>query len=759
MVATSQPLATQAGLRALERGGNAIDAALAAAAVLCVVEPMSTGVGGDCFALVWRDGELTGLNASGRAPAAADPDAMGTAIPLHGPLSITAPGAVAGWAALAERHGRLGLDVVLADAIDIAERGFAVTPVIAGLWAARRRRASPGSRRRAAQFLPAPRVGQLVWFPELAGTLRRIAQEGPAGLYRGPVGEAICAVSPLTLDDLAASPRRLGGAAAQALPRRRGVRDPAQRPGRRRAPGARHPRASSTTPAAIALDRVHLQAEAMKLAFADAERHVHDGPLPARYLDDDYLAERRALIDPARAGAPVAGALQPGGTVYLCAVDEERNACSLIQSVYHSFGSLVVAPGTGVALHNRGHCFTLEAGHPNRLAPGKRPYHTIIPGLLLRDGALLGPFGVMGGHMQPQGHLQVVSHLVDRGLDPQAALDEPRWRLDTGGRGEWELALEEPLYGLAPALARRGHRAVCDPQPGRVRRRPGRARARRRADRRQRAAQGRRRARLLSPRWTPASRRSTAAARARRSLCVHGFTDTWRTWDLVLPALEREHDVLAPTLAGHAGGPPLAGAFTAATLPDALERAMDEAGFATAHIVGNSLGGFLALQLAARGRAESVVALAPAGGWAAGDDSFGETAAYFVDSLAQMKAAAPHADEIVSTPEGRRQATQSFATNYEHIPAELLAHMMRGVAGCDGALPMLEFALREGYAARGRADHLPRADRLGHRRPAAALALGRRALPRRLAPARRLGRARRHRALPAARRAARDPRS
>ena len=180
-------------------------------------------------------------------------------------------------------------------------------------------------------------------------------------------------------------------------------------------------------------------------------------------------------------------------------------------------------------------------------------------------------------------------------------------------------------------------------------------------------------------------------------LCVHGFTDTWRTWDLVLPALEREHDVLAPTLAGHAGGPALAGEFGAATLPDALERAMDEAGFATAHITGNSLGGFLALQLAARGRAESVVALAPAGGWAKADDSFKDTAAYFADSLAQASAAAPYADDLVATPEGRRQATQSFATNYEHIPAELLAHMMRGVAGCHGARAMLDYALRAGY--------------------------------------------------------------
>src|SRR4051812_9946747 len=181
MVATSQPLATQAGLRALHDGGNAVDAALAAAAVLCVVEPMSTGVGGDCFSIVWRDGELTGLNASGRAPAAADPDALGTSMPLRGPLSVTAPGAVAGWAALAERHGRLGLDRALADAIDIAERGFAVTPVIAGYWA----EAAAGLREfeeAARVFLPTPHVGQIRQAPELAATLRRIASDGPAAI-------------------------------------------------------------------------------------------------------------------------------------------------------------------------------------------------------------------------------------------------------------------------------------------------------------------------------------------------------------------------------------------------------------------------------------------------------------------------------------------------------------------------------------------------------------------------------------------------
>ena len=263
-----------------------------------------------------------------------------------------------------------------------------------------------------------------------------------------------------------------------------------------------------------ALDRVHLQAEAMKLAFADAERHVHDGPLPAGYLDDEYLAGRRALIDPARAGSPTAGPLERSGTVYLCAVDEERNACSLIQSVYYPFGSLVVAPGTGVVLHNRGAGFTLEPGHPNRMAPGKRPYHTIIPGLLLRDGALLGPFGLMGGHMQPQGHLQLVSHLVDRGLDPQAAIDEPRWRLDSEARGDWALALEAPLHRLAPALARRGHRAALRSDRSGLRRRPAGTRAGRRADRRQRVAQGRRRARLLTR--LAARRRKTRRAARRR---------------------------------------------------------------------------------------------------------------------------------------------------------------------------------------------------------------------------------------------------
>ena len=211
-----------------------------------------------------------------------------------------------------------------------------------------------------------------------------------------------------------------------------------------------------------AADRVHLQAEALKLAFADGYRYVADEPLPAGYLDPAYLAERRALIDRERAGSPRPGALPRGGTVYLCCVDGERRACSLIQSLYYGFGSGVVAPGTGIMLQNRGACFTLEPGHPNRIAPARRPFNTIIPGMLVRDGSLLGPFGVMGGHFQPQGHLQVVERLLVDGADPQAALDAPRFRLDLEDAG-WTLALEPPLWTLEAELTRRGHRVRRDP--------------------------------------------------------------------------------------------------------------------------------------------------------------------------------------------------------------------------------------------------------------------------------------------------------
>jgi pimeloyl-ACP methyl ester carboxylesterase len=234
-------------------------------------------------------------------------------------------------------------------------------------------------------------------------------------------------------------------------------------------------------------------------------------------------------------------------------------------------------------------------------------------------------------------------------------------------------------------------------------------------------------------------------------VCLHGFTGTWRTWELVLPALERHHDVLTPTLLGHAGGPPLEGEVSADVVLGAIELAMEDAGFATAHIVGNSLGGYLALRLAARGRAASVVALAPAGGWARGDESYKETLVLHATMQEQLKAAAPHAEAIVASVEGRRMATQLVATNFEHIPRELLVHHMLGTASCKAVRPMIEYAIREGGA-----DRLPGADRVGHGRQAPAMAVYRRPLPRRLAAARRLGRARRRRPLPTARRPAGD---
>jgi gamma-glutamyltranspeptidase / glutathione hydrolase len=459
MAATSHPLATRAALRVLEDGGNAVDAAVTAAAVLCVCEPMSTGIGGDLFSIVWEDGKAHGLNASGRAPASVDVAAL-TEIAITGPRSVTVPGAVSGWAALLERFGSLGLDRCLAPAIDAAERGFAVTPVIADAWAEEGSELTDEEARRV--FGTAPRVGEIVHLAELGQSLRLLASDGPAALYDGPLGEAVCRASWLAREDLAAhvpewvEPLRLA---------HRGVEVLELPPSGQGAVALQALALVEPLPARDGADRVHLQAEALKLAFSDGFRYIADAPLPAGYLDPSYVAERRALIDPARAGAPAAGALPRGGTVYLCCVDGERRACSLIQSLYYGFGSGVVAPGTGIALQNRGACFSLEPGHPNRIAPRRRPYHTIIPGLLVRDGSLLGPFGVMGGHFQPQGHLQVVEQLLVDGADPQAALDAPRFRVDLGRDG-WTLALEPPLWPLEAELVRRGHRVLRDPDLG-----------------------------------------------------------------------------------------------------------------------------------------------------------------------------------------------------------------------------------------------------------------------------------------------------
>jgi gamma-glutamyltranspeptidase / glutathione hydrolase len=423
MVATSQPLATRAGLRALEQGGSAADAALAAAAVLCVAEPMSTGIGGDAFAIIWDGERLHGLDAAGPAPRGADATAP---VEQTGPRSVTVPGSVAGWGALADRHGRLGLDRCLADAIDLAEGGVGVAAVTAARWA----EGGP------AELGPPPRLGQVFRLPALGRTLRRIAEKGPAAFYDGEIAEAIAAASWLELEDLASYRTRWvkplsisyrGATVCELPPPGQGV-------------------AALEGLGLLELGEPTLvdQVECTRLAIEDALANVRDGANVAGLIKPDQLAKRRretvgAVAEP------------PGGTVYLCAVDGDGMAVSFIQSLYGNFGSKVVAPGTGIVLQNRGGCFAVNGA----VEPGRRPYHTIIPGMLMQDDRLLGPFGVMGGFLQAQAHIQLVSALVDDGLDPQAALDRPRFRLEGDS-----VLLEEGLWTQAEELERLGLEVV-----------------------------------------------------------------------------------------------------------------------------------------------------------------------------------------------------------------------------------------------------------------------------------------------------------
>jgi gamma-glutamyltranspeptidase/glutathione hydrolase len=431
MIATSHPLATRAGLLALEQGGNAVDAALAAAAILTVAEPTDNGVGGDAFALVWDRGVLYGINGSGRSPAELDAAVADDA----GPRSVTVPGAVRLWGDLAERFGRLGLERAVGPAADAAAAGVACSARIADKWS----RAGHAPR-------PAPAAGERYALPELAQTLRRIAAEGPDALYTGEIAAAIASATWLSEGDL------LAHRSEWVEPLRRHYRgvEVCELP-----PNGQGVAALLALALADGLEPgPHFEIEAMKLAFADAHTFVYDGPLPGDLFTEERLAARRALVRPDRA---LDLRIEPpqGGTTYLCAVDGDGMAVSFIQSVYGSFGSGVVAPGTGVVLQNRAAGFSRVAGHPNALAPATRPFHTIIPGMLLEGGELLGPFGVMGGAMQPQGHFQVVRRIVDDGDDPQAALDAPRWRVEDDGIVE----LEPGLAHLVPELRAKGHDA------------------------------------------------------------------------------------------------------------------------------------------------------------------------------------------------------------------------------------------------------------------------------------------------------------
>ncbi len=453
VVATSHPLAAQAGLRMLQAGGNAVDAAIATAAAMTIVEPCSNGLGSDAFCILWDGRQLHGLNASGRAPQGWTPDyfarkygADARSLPRRGWDTVTVPGAVSAWVALSQRFGRLPFADLLAPAIDIAERGYAVPVVVQHKWTAAATlpdlTQQPGF---AQAFLPrgrVPAVGERFVFADAAHALRLIAASRGEAFYRGEIAAALAAHAQahgavLTEADLAAHQPEWVGTLAQDYrghtlheipPNGQGI-------AAQMALGM----LQHFDVAALPVDGVasqHLQIEAMKLAFADVYRHVAEPAAmrlsAAQLLDADYLAWRARLIDPRRAQDFGPGLAPQGGTIYLTAADASGMMVSFIQSNYMGFGSGVVLPGYGISLQNRGHGFTLEAGHDNRVGPGKRPFHTIIPGFLMKDGAPQMSFGVMGGDMQPQGHLQTLVRLLDYHQQPQAACDAPRWRYSAG---------------------------------------------------------------------------------------------------------------------------------------------------------------------------------------------------------------------------------------------------------------------------------------------------------------------------------------
>jgi gamma-glutamyltranspeptidase / glutathione hydrolase len=478
VVTTSQPLAAQAGLRMLLMGGNAVDAAVAAAMTLTVVEPTGCGLGSDAFAIVWDGAALHGLNASGRAPAAWTPERFAglTAMPERGWESVTTPGAVSAWAGLWRRFGKLPFATLAEPAIRYAREGFQVTPAIARLWSrgGALLRDQPGF---AQCFLPggrAPLPGESFCSEAHARSLELIAATEGEAFYRGELAEAMARFAAahgaaLSLDDLGEHTADWVETVAQPF-----------------AGGVVHelPPNGQGVAALIALgvldalgvgdrpvddvETIHLAVEATKLALADVHRFVADPDAMAIHgqslLDPDYLRGRASLIDRTAAGDPGHGAPKPGGTVYLAAADASGMMVSFIQSNYLGFGSGVVTPGTGISLQNRGFGFSLSPDHPNRPGPRKRPFHTIIPGFVMDDaGAPLMAFGVMGGQMQAQGHVQMALRILRYGQNPQAAADAPRWRVLGGRRVAVEAGFGQDVIA---GLAVRGHEIVLDHPDG-----------------------------------------------------------------------------------------------------------------------------------------------------------------------------------------------------------------------------------------------------------------------------------------------------
>ena len=474
MVATSQPLAAMAGLRMLMEGGNAVDAAVATAATLSVVEPFSTGVGGDLFALVWMDREkqVHALNGSGRAAAASSIDELAnkglTSIPENSAYAVSVPGTVDGWHTLLKAYGTMPLDHVLGPAIEYAEDGYPVSDIISWAWAG----ASPSLRQApsGAELLSdgrAPRHGEVMRLPELGMTLRAIAEGGPEAFYQGELAENISGFVQ----------ERGGWLSAEDLASHTSTWDEPICTDYRGVKCWECPPNGQGLAALIALniaegydikamgfqsaDTYHHLIEAMGLSLADGLRYIADprkAQVPTKeLLSKSYAEKRRSLVKEDRALTEILpGNIKAGSdTVYVSCVDGQGNACSFINSLYQRFGTGLVVPGTGIALQNRGALFSLDPSHPNALAPGKRPYHTIIPGMATRDGELWLSFGVMGGFQQAQGHLQVLVNMVDFGLDPQAALNALRFSVALGDG----VALEEGIdQSTLRVLQARGHR-------------------------------------------------------------------------------------------------------------------------------------------------------------------------------------------------------------------------------------------------------------------------------------------------------------
>lgn len=448
MAATSQPLAAQVGIDILKHGGNAVDAAIAMAAAMTVVEPSCNGIGGDNFAQIWYQGKLYGMNSSGFAPALADAESLRqkgyTSMPKYGMEVVTVPGAVKGWQTLHRKFGTLPFRQLLTPAINLAKEGFPVTPVIAEVW---RREVDihkslhwddPIYRGFFDTFTihgKAPEAGAVWSCPSQAKTLESIADSYGDSFYTGELADRIDAFfrkygGPLRKEDLSAFQTEMvepvsvnyrGYDISEIPPNGHGIV----------ALMALNILEGFSLAEKETTDTYHKQMEAMKLAYTDGRAYIAD---PAymkttveQLLSAEYADRRRAMIGET-ALMPQPGQPDAGGTIYLCSADKHGNMVSLIQSNYKGFGSGIVIPDTGISLHDRGFGFSLDPASPNYLMPRKKPYHTIIPGFISKDGKAVGAFGVMGGYMQPQGHVQVISNMLDFHMNPQAALDAPRWQ-------------------------------------------------------------------------------------------------------------------------------------------------------------------------------------------------------------------------------------------------------------------------------------------------------------------------------------------